>query len=100
MEFKYQLKFNLNGPPEEGHVHELKIPNRTRIWEHDGIEHEPDERRAEAILKSTGVDVAKPISTPGSNCVKIDEDGEYVELIGADLLLVRSAYALKPLGSI
>ena len=82
MSIKYEVKSEFLGP-DAGQSTEVRVLNRVLRWTEDGVEYEPDQRHAEIIIKSMGVQDSKPSATPGAN-----EDKDVVNLRSKSKMLV------------
>lgn len=66
MSTKYKPNSEFLGPGI-GQSAEIRVLNRVLRWTEDGVEYEPDQRAAEIIIRSMGVQESKPLATPGAN---------------------------------
>ena len=82
---KYEVKSEFLGP-DGGQSKEIRVLNRVLRWTESGVEYEPDQRHAEIIMKSMGVQDAKPLSTPGAN-----EDKDIVNIRSKSRVLTGKA---------
>ena len=65
---RFTVKTKVIGPEERlGDLREARVLNRLIRCGQQGWEYEPDQRHAELIVKSLGMEKAKPVKTPGED---------------------------------
>eukprot|EP00973_Karenia_brevis_P050492 7008535-Karenia_brevis.AAC.1 len=80
-----------SGKGEE--VREARVLNRVVRRTKDGWEYEPDQRHAEIIIESLGLEEAKAVSTPGEDEKKWEEEENKVLLEGWQATAYRALAA-------
>ena len=63
MRQRYELKMDVLGP-EVHCVQEIRVLNRIIRWTKEGIEYEPDQRRAEKVVSDFGLGKSRDVATP------------------------------------
>ena len=79
LEQKYDIKSQILGP-ELTSCREIKILNRIIRWTPHGLEYEPDQRHADAVIESLGLQQARTVSTP---LTTESDDGEPGNVLNA-----------------